>query len=103
MFPGAYHSVTPHLSITEAAAAIEFYKKAFRAKVEVFMGMPDGRGRARRAADRRLTDHARRRNARHARRGRPEPGNAGRDDLRPERLPASPEETKRRMAQLPTG
>jgi PhnB protein len=41
--PEGYHSVTPYLSIKGAAAAIEFYKKAFGATVEVFMGMPDGR------------------------------------------------------------
>lgn len=41
--PEGYHSVTPYLSIKGAAAAIEFYKKAFGATVEVVMGMPDGR------------------------------------------------------------
>jgi PhnB protein len=41
--PDGYHSITPYISIKGAAKAIEFYKKAFGAKVEVFMGMPDGR------------------------------------------------------------
>jgi PhnB protein len=29
--PAGYHTVTPYLAIKGAAAAIEFYKKAFRA------------------------------------------------------------------------
>lgn len=41
--PDGYHSVTPYLSISGAAAAIDFYKKAFGA-VELFrMDQPDGR------------------------------------------------------------
>jgi len=41
--PDGYHSVTPYLSISGAAAAIDFYKKAFGA-VELFrMEQPDGR------------------------------------------------------------
>lgn len=38
--PKGYHSVTPYLSVRGAAAAIEFYKKAFGAKEK--MRMPDG-------------------------------------------------------------
>ncbi|HEV2211992.1 MAG TPA: VOC family protein [Gammaproteobacteria bacterium] len=38
--PKGYHSVTPYLSVRGAAAAIEFYKKAFGAKEKV--RMPDG-------------------------------------------------------------
>jgi PhnB protein len=41
--PDGYHSVTPYLSISGAAAAIDFYKKAFGA-VELFrMEQPDGK------------------------------------------------------------
>jgi PhnB protein len=41
--PAGYHSVTPYLYLRDAAAAIEFYQKAFNA-VELFrMAMPDGR------------------------------------------------------------
>jgi PhnB protein len=41
--PDGYHSVTPYLSLKGAAAAIDFYKKAFGA-VELFrMDHPDGR------------------------------------------------------------
>ena len=40
--PDGYHSVTPYLSISGAAAAIDFYKKAFGA-IELFrMAQPDG-------------------------------------------------------------
>jgi len=40
--PDGYHSVTPYLSISGAAAAIDFYKKAFGA-VELFrISQPDG-------------------------------------------------------------
>jgi len=38
--PKGYHSVTPYLSVRGAAAAIEFYKRAFGAKEKV--RMPDG-------------------------------------------------------------
>jgi PhnB protein len=41
--PDGYHSLTPYISIKGAAKAIEFYKRAFGATVEVYMGMPDGR------------------------------------------------------------
>ena len=41
--PDGYHSVTPYLSIKGAAAALEYYKKAFGA-IELFrMDGPDGR------------------------------------------------------------
>ena len=41
--PKGYHSVTPYLVMRNAAAAIEFYKKAFGA-VELFrMPAPDGK------------------------------------------------------------
>jgi PhnB protein len=41
--PDGYHSVTPYLIVDGAAAAIDFYKKAFGA-TEIFrMGAPGGR------------------------------------------------------------
>jgi len=41
--PDGYHSLTPYLCIKGAAAAIEFYKKAFGAKEVMRMAQPDGR------------------------------------------------------------
>ena len=41
--PEGYHSVTPYLIVDGAAAAIEFYKKAFRATEVMRMPAPDGR------------------------------------------------------------
>ncbi len=41
--PDGYHSIQPYLYIRGAAEAIEFYKKAFGAKVTVHMPGPDGR------------------------------------------------------------
>lgn len=41
--PKGYHSVTPYLIIDGAAKAIEFYKKAFGAKVGLKMEQPDGK------------------------------------------------------------
>ena len=41
--PDGYHSVTPYLYIDGAAAAIEFYKKAFGAIEVVRMPSPDGK------------------------------------------------------------
>ena len=41
--PAGYHSVTPYLIIDGAAAAIEFYKKAFGATEVLRMPSPDGR------------------------------------------------------------
>jgi PhnB protein len=41
--PHKYHSITPYITVTDAAAAIEFYKQAFGA-VELYrMDMPDGK------------------------------------------------------------
>ena len=40
--PKGYHSLTPYLNIKDAAKAIEFYKKAFGAKVVGKIYMPDG-------------------------------------------------------------
>jgi hypothetical protein len=40
--PRGYHSVTPYLVISgEAAAALEFYKKAFKAKEKMRLQMPN--------------------------------------------------------------
>jgi PhnB protein len=41
--PDGYHSVTPYLAIKGAAAAIDFYKKAFGAKEIMRIPQPDGR------------------------------------------------------------
>ncbi|HKD78382.1 MAG TPA: VOC family protein [Candidatus Angelobacter sp.] len=41
--PDGYHHVTPYLSIKGAAAAIDFYKKAFGAVEVMRMPQPDGR------------------------------------------------------------
>jgi PhnB protein len=41
--PEGYHSVTPYLIINGAAAALDFYKKAFGAKELFRFPMPDGR------------------------------------------------------------
>jgi PhnB protein len=40
--PEGYHSVTPYLTVDDAAAAIEFYKKAFGATERGRMEAPDG-------------------------------------------------------------
>ena len=40
--PKGYHSLTPYLNIKDAAKAIEYYKKAFGAKVVGKIYMPDG-------------------------------------------------------------
>jgi PhnB protein len=41
--PDGYNSVTPYLIINGAAAAIEYYKKAFGAKERMRMPGPDGK------------------------------------------------------------
>ena len=41
--PDGYHSITPYLVIKGAAAAIDFYKKAFGAVEVMRMPQPDGR------------------------------------------------------------
>src|ERR1700722_9844018 len=41
--PKGYHNVTPYLIVDGAANAIEFYKKAFGAKVSLKMEQPDGK------------------------------------------------------------
>jgi PhnB protein len=41
--PDGYHTVTPYLAVGDAAAAIEYYKKAFGAKERVRMEAPDGK------------------------------------------------------------
>ena len=41
--PEGYHSVTPYLILTNAAAAIEFYKKAFGAVELLRMAAPGGK------------------------------------------------------------
>ncbi len=41
--PAGYHTVTPYLIVRGAAAAIEYYKKAFGATETVRMNSPDGK------------------------------------------------------------
>ena len=41
--PDGYHTITPYLSIKGAAAAVEFYKKAFGATEVMRIAQPDGR------------------------------------------------------------
>ena len=41
--PEGYHTLTPFLSLDDASAAIEFYKKAFGATERMRMPAPDGR------------------------------------------------------------
>jgi PhnB protein len=41
--PDGYHTVTPYLIVKDAAAAIDFYKKAFGATEEMRMEMPGGK------------------------------------------------------------
>ena len=41
--PDGFHSLTPHLIVTDGAAAIEFYKKAFGAQELSRLLTPDGK------------------------------------------------------------
>jgi PhnB protein len=41
--PDGYHSITPYLSLVDAASAIKFYQQAFGAKVIGQISMPDGK------------------------------------------------------------
>ena len=41
--PDGFHTLTPHLTVRDAAAAIEFYKKAFGAVETVRHAGPDGK------------------------------------------------------------
>jgi PhnB protein len=41
--PDGYHSVTPYLTVDDAAKAIEYYKQVFGAKERVRMDAPDGK------------------------------------------------------------
>ena len=41
--PEGYHSAVPYLSVEDAAAAIDFYERAFGAKERVRMAAPGGR------------------------------------------------------------
>jgi len=42
--PGGYHTVTPSFTFKDSKKAIEFYKKAFGAKVRDFFPSPSGQG-----------------------------------------------------------
>lgn len=41
--PTGYHTVTPYITVTNSAEAIEFYKKAFGAEEHFRMAGPDGK------------------------------------------------------------
>jgi PhnB protein len=41
--PSGYHTVTPYLTLSDAASAIDFYKKAFGATERFRMDRPDGK------------------------------------------------------------
>ncbi|GAC1449712.1 MAG: Dot/Icm type IV secretion system effector PhnB [Isosphaeraceae bacterium] len=41
--PEGYHTVTPYLTIKDAASAIDFYKQAFGATEQLRMAGPDGK------------------------------------------------------------
>lgn len=41
--PDGYHTATPYLTITDAAAALDFYKRAFDATEVMRMTTPDGK------------------------------------------------------------
>ena len=41
--PEGFRTITPHLTVRDAAGAIEFYKKAFGAEETVRMPSPDGK------------------------------------------------------------
>jgi len=41
--PKGYHTVTPHMTVRDAARAIEFYKQAFGAEEKGAMKGPDGK------------------------------------------------------------
>ncbi len=41
--PDGFHTLTPHLTVRDAARAIDFYKKAFGTHVLHVQPMPDGR------------------------------------------------------------
>ena len=41
--PEGYHTATPYLTVDDAAAAIEYYKKAFGARERSRMDTPDGK------------------------------------------------------------
>lgn len=41
--PDGFHSLTPHIAVTDGVTAIEFYKKAFVAKENARLMTPDGK------------------------------------------------------------
>ncbi|HYM47531.1 MAG TPA: VOC family protein, partial [Burkholderiaceae bacterium] len=41
--PAGYHSVTPYMALRDAAAAIDFYRRAFGAELVMKLDMPDGK------------------------------------------------------------
>ena len=45
--PEGYHTVTPYLTVDDAGAALDFYRKAFDARESFRLPMKDGQGRER--------------------------------------------------------
>jgi PhnB protein len=43
LVPPGYHTVTPYLALRDAAAAIDFYRRAFGAQLTMKLDMPDGK------------------------------------------------------------
>lgn len=41
--PEGFHTLTPHLTVRNAAEAVQFYQKAFGAEVQGIARMPDGK------------------------------------------------------------
>ena len=41
--PAGYHSVTPYMALRDAAGALDFYRRAFGAELEMKLDMPDGK------------------------------------------------------------
>ena len=41
--PPGFHTLTPHIVVTDGVAAIEFYKKAFGAQEDSRLMTPDGK------------------------------------------------------------
>ena len=41
--PDGYHSLTPYLNVRNGAAALDFYERAFGAKIYLRLDAPDGR------------------------------------------------------------
>jgi uncharacterized glyoxalase superfamily protein PhnB len=58
--PEGFHTVTPYMTIKDAASAIEFYKSSVRGDGDFSLGGPGWAHPARGGRYRRLADHAHR-------------------------------------------